>query len=63
MENRPQRILVRRTSLSVCEKGDVVSERDTGEDAWMFIHACGEYTWEDQNFCINCGKSLRTEKN
>jgi CDGSH-type Zn-finger protein len=60
--DKPARIKVMKTKLEVCvDSGHVASQKDLGE-AWMVLCACGEYTWEDGNFCIMCGVKLKADK-
>jgi len=60
--DKPARIKVRKTKLEVCVDGHIASAQDTGVDAWMIVCACGEYTWEDGNFCIMCGIKLKEKE-
>ncbi len=57
--DKPARIKVMKTKLEVCVDGHVASEKETGVEAWMILCSCGEYTWEDGNYCIMCGVKLK----
>ncbi len=55
----PQRQLVEVANEVRCSKtGKLVESEPTGERKWIILHACGEWTWEDANFCGHCGKPL-----
>ena len=59
MNERPERIKVRRVPLSVCLNGHTQAvEGQPGTDAWLILHKCGAYTWEDGNYCVGCGAKL-----
>lgn len=56
-EDQPQ--LVEVAHVTHCpQTGEQVEARPTGERAWIVRHACGEWTWEDANFCAHCGEEL-----
>ena len=42
-----------------CAKtGNLVESQPTGERAWLILHECGEWTWEDANYCAHCGQEV-----
>ena len=54
------RRLVKETRLTVCPNGHVVSRTPTGRERWQFrCPHCQKWTWEDGNFCVQCGAKLR----
>lgn len=58
-----ERRLVMRTNVAVCANGHVVSADlpFRMEEAWHLRHKhCGKWTWEDANYCVNCGGKLNS---
>lgn len=54
-----KRRLVEVSHEARCPKtGELIESTPTGERKWIILHTCGEWTWEDANFCGGCGKRL-----
>ena len=46
--------------LTVCDNGHLVDATPTGEMATQIkCWYCHNWTWQDGNYCVNCGKKMR----
>jgi|GEM_PF-5358287 hypothetical protein len=45
--------------LDVCENGHVNAARHRGKAAQVRCDHCKRWTWEDGNFCVQCGHGIR----
>lgn len=39
--------------------GEMVEADHEGEPEAQILHDCGQWTWENANYCVHCGKPLR----
>lgn len=59
----PLRKLVDSYTASFCANGHVVEGSQVYQGkAWVIMHSCGNWTWEDGNYCTCCGGRLREEE-
>ena len=58
----PDRIKVKTNNLSICLSGHITNVKPTGDEAWMIrCQHCKKHTWENGNYCINCGNKQKKQ--
>jgi len=56
----PERRKAFAVPITVCKEGHVVSENGPAQERWqMRCPRCGDWTWEDGNYCTGCGNMLK----
>jgi len=55
---RPKKLTTVVYDLEICENGHITPKEGSKREMTLIKHKCGDYTYEDANFCSWCGSEL-----
>ncbi len=55
---KPKKLTTVVYDIEICENGHISYQEGSKQEMTLILHKCGDYTYEDANFCSWCGYEL-----